>query len=193
MKRWMIFLGRIGTVLVSIGLALLLVSLIPSAQLTTQGVKTAVPPKWVQPSIEQILTPQQGLQIIVTANGILDVYILEVSSQVLYQGVNDDFLNLTDLDKFLDANPGLIGWHNEVNNGTIEHEYVPTKVTNTTLVFSNPSSEYVPVDFEATITSRIAPGTKVLNLAQWVIPIGFVLSLPWFNHILNRRTRRKSP
>jgi len=192
MKRWIIFLGRGGTILFSVGLALLLVSLIPSAQLGTQGGKTAVPPKWVQPSIEQILTPQQGLQIIVTANGTLDVYILEVSSQALYQEVDNDFLNLTDLEKFLEANPSLIGWHNEVNNGTIEHEYVPTKVTNATLVFSNPSSEYVPVDFEASITSRIAPGTKVLNLAQWVIPIGFVLSLPWLNQIWKRRTR-KSP
>ena len=193
MKRSIIFLGRGGTILVSVGVALLLVSLIPSAQLSTQGGKTAVPPKWVQPSIEQILTPQQGLQIIVTTNGTLDVYILEVSSQVLYEEVDDDFLNLTDLEKFLEANSSLIAWHNEVNNGTIEHEYVPTKVTNATLVFSNPSSEYVPVDFVVSVTSRIAPGTKVLNLAQWVIPIGLMISLPWLIQMWKRRTKRKSP
>ena len=46
MKRWIIFLGRGGTILVSVGLALLLVSFIPSAQLGTQGGKTAIPPKW---------------------------------------------------------------------------------------------------------------------------------------------------
>ena len=193
MKRWIIFLGRGGTILVSVGLALLLVSLIPSAQLGTQGGTTAVPPKWVQPLNEQILTPQQGLQITVTANGTLDVYILEVSLQVLYQGMEDDFLNATDLEKLLDANLSLIGWHDEVDNGTIEHEYVPTKVTNATLVFSNPGSEYVPVDFEVAITSRIAPGTKVRNLAFWVIPIGFVLVLPWFTQMWKRRTKRKSP
>ena len=115
---------------------------------------------------------------------------MEVSSQVLYQGLDDDFLNVTDLEKFLEANPSLIGWHNEVNNGTIEHEYVPTKVTNATLVFSNPSSEYVPVNFEASITSRIAPETKVRNLAQWVIPIGFMLSLPWLTQMWKRKTIR---
>ena len=190
MKRWIIFLGRGGTVLLTIGLALLLVSFIPSAQLGSQGGTTAVPPNWVQDFIEQILTPQQGLQITVTANGTLDVYILEVSSQVLYLGVDDNFLNVAGLEKFLEANPSLIGWHNEVNNGTIMHEYVPTKVTNATLVLSNPSSEYVPVDFEVSIISRIAPGTDSRNLAQWAIPIGFVLSLPWLTQMWKRKTIR---
>jgi len=190
-KRWKIFLGRGGSVLLTIGLALLLVSFIPSAQLGSQGVTTAVPPNWVQDFIEHILTPQQGLQVTVTANGTLDVYILEVSSQVLYQGVDDNFLNITGLEKFLDANPRMIGWHNEVNNETIEYEYVPTKVTNATLVVSNPSSQYVPVDFEVSLTSRIAPGTDVRNLSQWTIPIGFVLSLPWIIQMWKRKKRVK--
>lgn len=190
MNRWIIFLGRGGSVLIAIGLALLLVSLIPSAQLTTYSTKTAIPPKWVQLSIEQILTPQQGLRVTITANGSLDVYILEVSSQVLYQRVDDskDLLNVTDLEEFLEANPGSIGWHDEVRNGEIKHEYVPTKVTNATLVFSNPSSVYVPVDYEVSITSLVAPGIKVRNLAQWAIPIGFVLSIPWLTRLWKERT-----
>jgi hypothetical protein len=189
MKRWIIFLGRGGTVLIAVGLALLLVSFIPSTQIATQGGKTAIPPKWVQPSFEQILTPQEGLQITVNTTGIINMYILEVSSQVLYQGVNDDFLNLTSLEKFLEANPNSIGWYTKINNETLKHEYVPTKVTNSTLVFSNPSSEYVPVDFEASITSQIAPGTTVRNLAQWVIPIGFIFSLPWITQILRKKNK----
>ena len=192
MKRWIIFVGRGGTVLLTIGLALLLVSFIPSARLTSEGGTTAVPPNWVQDFIEQILTPQQGLQITVTANGTLDVYILEVSSQVLYQDLEFNFLNVTGLEKFLEVNPSVIGWHNEVNNGTIEFEYVPTKVTNATFVVSNPSSEYVPVDFEVSITSRVAPGTDVRNLSQWAIPIGFVLSLPWLTQMWKRKKMRKS-
>ncbi len=188
MKRYIILLGRGGTVLIAIGLAFLLVSLIPSAELATSAGTTAVPPKWVQSSIETILTPQQELRITITADGTLDVYILEVSSQVLYQWGDNDFLNVTDLEEFLEANPGLIGWHDEVRNGTIKHEYVPTKVTNATLVFSNPSSEYVPVDYEASRTSSLAPGTKVRTLAQWAIPIGFALSLPWFIQTRRKKT-----
>ena len=191
MKRWITFIGRGGTVFVSIGLALLLISLIPSTELGTEGAKTAVPPDWVQPLFERVLTPQQGLQITVTANGTLDVYILEISSEVLYQGLNDflnlTFMNVSDLEKFLEANPSVVGWHNEVNNVTVTHDYVPTKVTNATLVFSNPSSDYVPVDLEIVLSSSLGPGTKVRQLAQYVIPVGLVLLLPWIIYSWKRK------
>ncbi len=192
MKRWITFLGRCGTVLITIGLALILVSLIPSAQLGTSQGSAAVPPKWVESSVEMILTPQQGLRISIAANGTLDVYILEVSSQVLHQWGNNDFLNVTDLEEFLEANSGVIGWYGEVRNGRIGHEYVPTKVTNATLVFSNPSSEYVPVDYEASMMSSLAPGAKVRNLAQWAIPVGFAFSLPWLTQMWRRKARARS-
>ena len=72
MKRWTIFLGRGGTVLIAISLALLLVSLIPPAQLGTSGGGTLIHPKTFWPSyFERLLTPQQGLQVTMTANGTL--------------------------------------------------------------------------------------------------------------------------
>jgi hypothetical protein len=190
MSRWIITLSRGGSVLIAIGFALLLVSFIPSAQLTPSSWKTAIPPTGVQPSIEHILTPQQGLRATILANGSLDVYILEVSSHVLYEWVDDarEFLNVTDLDEFLEANPWSVGWHVEVRNGTIAHEYVPTKVTNATLVLSNPSSVYVPVEVEVTITSLVAPAMKVRTLAQWAIPIGFGLTIPWLARWWRERT-----
>lgn len=121
---------------------------------------------------------------------------MEVNLQVLYQWVGDDFLSVTDLEEFLEANPSVIGWYDEFRNRHnghtehIEHEYVPTKVTNATLVFSNPSSEYVKVNYWGALLSRIAHG-KVRNLGQWAIPIGFVLSLPWFTQKWKRKTIRK--
>ncbi len=194
MSRWIIVLSRGGSVLIAVGLALLLVSFIPSAQLTPSLWKTAIPPQWVQPSIEDTLTPQQGLRVTISANGSLDVYILEVSSHVLYEWVDDarEFLNVTDLDEFLEANPGSVGWHDEVRNGTITHEYIPTKVTNATLVLSNPSSVRVPVEVEFAITSLVAPAMKVRTLAQWTIPIGFGLTIPWFTRWWKER-KRQSP
>jgi hypothetical protein len=144
-----------------------------------------------QPSYEILLTPQQGLRIELWANGILNVYILEVS---FYQWVGDEFLNVTDLEEFLDANPSLIGWSGEVRDGYspnfIEYEYVPTKVTNATLVFSNPSSEYVHVSGDVDLMSHLA-GIQTRNIGQWAILIGFLLSLPWFTQMWKRKTRRK--
>jgi hypothetical protein len=104
--------------------------------------------------------------------------------------VGDEVLNVTDLEAFLEANPSVIGWSSDVHNGLIEHKYVPTKVPNATLVFSNPSSEYVRVHSDVALMSRLTR-IKVRNIAQWAIPIGFVLSLPWLTHMWKRKTRRK--
>ena len=199
MIRWTAFLGRGSTVLIAIGLALLLVSLLPSTGQRIFAPSTDVPPKKVSllsnqrlySSIDQDLqsyeilqTPQEGLQIKLWVNGTLDVYILEVNSEVLYQWVGNEFLNVTDLEEFLEANPNVIGWYDEVRNGydpyvpNIEYEYVPTEVTNATLVFSNPNSEDVHVDVYINLMSHIVHG-NARNLGLWAIPIGFVLFLPW--------------
>lgn len=199
MKRWIIFLGRGGTVLITMSLALLLVSLIPPAHLGTHAGSTFIHPKTFWPSyFERLLTPQQGLQVTVTANGTLDVYLLEVNTQTLYDWINEhhpepaeDFFSVTRLEEFLEANPDSIGWQEEIREGKIE--YIPTKVTNATLTFSNPSSDDITVEYEVSLTSLVAPGTKVRNLAQWTIPIGFVLALPWLTQLWKEKTIRRGP
>ena len=199
MKRWIIFLGRGGTVLIALGLALFLVSLIPAAQLGSfSSGSWPVYPERFETSIEHVLTPQQGLQVAVTANGTLDVYLLEVSEQTIYDWIQEhhpeqemtfDFFNVTRLEEFLEANPDSIAWQEEMHERKIE--YVPTKVTNVTMILSNPTSDYIIVDYEGSITSLVAPGTKVRNLAQWAIPIGLVLALPWLAQLRKEKTAHR--
>ena len=204
MKRWIIFLGRGGTVLITIGLALLLVSLIPSAQLSSFGGTTFVAPNKFRPlsyfEYVPTLTPQQGIQVTITANGTLNVYMLEESTQTVYDWISEhhpeqemtfDFFNLTRLEEFLEANPDSISWQKEMREGKIE--YVPTKVTNVTIILSNPSSDHITVEYEGSKTSLVAPGTKVRNLAQWTIPIGLVLALPWLTQLWKEKTTRRGP
>ena len=197
MKRWIIFLGRGGTVLIAIGLALLLVSLIPSAQVGSFAVSGwVIFPKRFETSFEGVLTPQQGLQVTITANDTLTVYILEVRAYTLYEWINEhhpepyvgSLFNVTNLEEFLEANPNSIGWQKEMREGKIE--YVPTKVTNATLIFSNPSSDDITVEYVGSITSLVAPGTKVRNLAQWTIPIGFILTMPWLANLWKEKKER---
>jgi len=191
MKRWMIFIGRGGTVLVAIGFALLLVSLFPSAQLVSTGGSGSIIPEMFQTPFERVLTPQQGLEITISANGTLTTFILEVSSQTIYTWIGDYNVhawmqNVTNLEEFLEANPDSIGLKKEISEGKID--YIPTKVTNATLILSNPGSERINWEFEASITAIIAPGAKVRNLAQWTIPIGFVLALPWLVQLWREKT-----
>lgn len=199
MKRWTIFLGRGGTVLISIGFALLLVSLIPPAQSGSSSGGGGIGPKMFQTLSEYVLTPQQGLEVTINASDTLTVYILEVSTQTLYDWISEhyseqetpffDYNNITRLEEFLKANPDSIGSQKEMREGKID--YIPTKVTNATLIFSNPSSHYITLEYESSITSVVAPGTKIRNLAQWTIPIGFVLALPWLTQLWKEKTARQ--
>jgi len=198
MKRWIIFLGRGGTVLISIGFALLLLSLIPPAQLGSSSGGGGVGPKMFLTFSEYVLTPQQSLEVTINASGTLTVYILEVSTQTLYDWISElyskqetpffDYNNITRLEEFLKANPNSIGSQKEMCEGKIE--YIPTKVSNATLIFSNPSSDSITVSYEAAMTAIVAPGTKVRTLAQWAIPIGFVLVIPWLARWWKERTRQ---
>jgi len=197
MKRWAILLGRCGTVLLSIGLAMLLVSFIPSAQTsTTERAFFLYPNEW-RGNDEGILTPQQSLRFSVDTNGTLKVYVLEVNFGTVWQWINERhpgmgiYSNVTFFEEFLAANPEPIAWQYEIPNGRIEYEYVPTKITNTTVFFSNPTLNSDWVQYSAFLSAVVAPRGKVRTLAEWAMPFGVVLALPWLISWL--RTRRRSP
>ena len=76
--RWITLLGRIGTVILMIGLALLVFSLIPSG--------AGYEPAWSQPIepeqyiIREVYSPQTGLRISVESTDNVHVYLLGVNS-----------------------------------------------------------------------------------------------------------------
>jgi hypothetical protein len=188
MKRGKIILGRLGTVLIAISLALLLVSVIPQINLVTSTGSMPVNPEQVYTTSYRTLTPQQGLRVNVTVEGTVNVYLLEVGTEEPSLGVSMLFANATELQKFLDTNPNLVVWENKVENGSFNQEFTPTKVMNATLVFYNPTSEKTTVDYNVELTSSVAPGEKVRNIAYWAAPIGIILAIPW---ILDLHKQRK--
>jgi len=190
MKRWTTVLGRVGTVLIAISLALLLVSLIPQINLVTSAGVMPVSPEQVYTTSYRVLTPQQGLGIKVTVEGTINVYFLEVGAEEPYPGVGMLFADATELQEFLDANPDLIIWEYNLEDGYAERYYIPTKVMNITLVFYNPSSADAILDYEVTLTSTVAPGEKVRNIAFWTTPIGIILALPWLVNIWKQRKQK---
>jgi hypothetical protein len=193
-KRQIALIGRAGTVLIAIGLALLLVSLIPPVQTSVLVSSQQVAPETFQPlsynpfggslgnmsiyiTAFSTLTPQQELNVTLTCNGTTNVYLLKMNLQTLYAHLS---INSTaSLDAFLEANPHVIGWQGEIQGeGTVD--YVPTEIINATLIFSNPSSNSILVEYDGGILSLLAPASKAQTVALWTIPIGFVLALPWF-------------
>jgi len=187
MKRWTTILGRGGTVLIAISLALLLVSIIPQINLAASVGVMPVASDQVYTISYRALTPQQGFQVEVTVEGAINVYLLEVGSEEPYPGVSMLFDNATELQEFLDANPDLIIWEYKLENGNFDHYYTPTKVMNATLVFHNPGLDDATVDYAVILTSTVAPGEKVRNIALGTTPIGIVLALPWLVNIWKQR------
>jgi hypothetical protein len=205
MKRQIALIGRVGTVLIAIGLALLLVSLIPPVQTRSFASSQQINPETFKPltytpfgdSVDNAsmyitffsaLSPQQELKVTLTCNDTISVYLLKIDLQTLYAHLSGN--TTASLDDFLKANPDIIGWQGEIREGTVD--YVPTEIINATLIFSNPSSTSIFLEYDGGILSLLAPASKAQTLALGVIPIGFLLALPWLLNLQKSRSTSNS-
>jgi hypothetical protein len=207
MKRLLHILGRLGTVLIAVSLGLLVVSLIPPAQINNFTGSQVVAPRTFQKfgpgpanpftnlignnatfysAFFSTLTPQQELKLPLKCNGTVDVYVLKVSLvDFLATFQSNDVDALT---AFLAEHPEVVGWQGQISEGTVD--YTPTEIINATVIFANPSSDNVFIDYKGSILSLLAPGYKVQALAMYIFPLGVLLSLPFLNKFRNRPTKR---
>jgi hypothetical protein len=188
-KRWPVVLGRVGTVLIAIGLALFLVSLIPPAQSNFSS-NDSILKSWTS-YYYTTLTPQQTLRVNVTANGTLDVYMLEKSTAAINIAEQnpDQVGNVTYFDQFLKTHSSLIAWQGEVHSGTIDHEYSPDTVVDIIFIVSSHGSDYVSFDWSVSVITGKAPAAKVQTLSEFAIPVGIVFTIPRLNELLRARRR----
>ena len=187
MKRWTTILGRSGTTLIAISLALLLVSIIPQIDLITYESSTTVSPEQVYTTGSQGLNPQQGIQLKVTVEGTLKVYFRDVGSEKPNPETGMFFADATELQEFLDSSPDMIIWEDDLDDNYFDRYYIPTRVMNATLVFYNPSSEPALAEYDVALKSSLAPGDKVRTIAFWTTPIGIILAIPWLVNIWKQR------
>jgi hypothetical protein len=82
--RWITLLGRIGTVILAIGLALFVFSLIPSGTRYEPGGSQPIGPEQYMLEELWVYLPQTGLQISVESTDNVRVYLLGVSQVELY-------------------------------------------------------------------------------------------------------------
>ena len=136
------------------------------------------------------LNPQQELEVAVTVEGTLTVYLLELNIEVEFTpdvGFVERF-NVTDLQQILQENRDLIIWEHEVENGDYKRNYTPTRVMNATVIVYNPSdSEAADLEHSVSLQSSLAPRDKVRTIAYFAAPIGVILTIPWFVNIWKER------
>ncbi|MBS7647721.1 MAG: hypothetical protein QXK93_02000 [Candidatus Bathyarchaeia archaeon] len=201
MKRWMILLGRCGTTIIAIGLALFLVSLIPQATVRSFSGSGDLQAKTWRTYYQSVLTPQNSLNIKIKANNTIRAYLLEVSFQTIYDWINKihpqipgtdplQIFNQTLLTEFLEANPQTIAIEKEVvNNRETMLEYMPTKIANVTLILCNPNVVRVQVNYEGSEFLNVAPKAKLQTVSEIITPIGAILTVPWIARSFKERKK----
>jgi hypothetical protein len=189
---------RIGTILISISLALFLVSLIPASQGTQWITTISSPPHSWQSYYSIVLSPQLGLHVSVKGSGAFKVYVLEVAVNEIYDWIFQhypgfDYSNITLLDEFLNARPTMIARQDQNQNLGIEYDFVPASVTNATLVIANPSIESLTLNLEVRTIRPFGPSSITL-LSEVTFVTGMLLILPWLrNRLGSRRHKEATP
>ena len=201
-KRWITLLGRVGTVLMAAGLALVLLSLIPAQKVGRSdftGTSILQPKAFSIESpffLSSIFDPQRGVYVSAQANHSVTAYLLNVGNEYVYEWITNHFseiqtssstFNVSILDEFLTEHPNSVARRENTVGGLVEFQCAPTKLMNVTLIFSNPSTESANVNYSGRLLSFIIPSERALNPARFVIPMGFVLALPWMTSIWKRR------
>jgi hypothetical protein len=179
----------------AIGLGLLIVSLIPPAQINSFTNSQIIAPSTFQQlgagsanpftnmtsgnstfyfEFFSTLTPQEELKLPLKCNGTIDIYVLKVGSAAFF--ANFESNNADAVTAFLSENPEVVGWQGQISEGTVD--YIPTEIINATVIFSNPSSNTVSIEYKGSILSLLAPGDKVRTIAIGIIPVGILLALP---------------
>lgn len=201
-QRWTILLGRIGAVLVAAGLTLVMVSFIPPVK--DQGYSyfergVVVQPQTFSVSNSYFLStpvdPQHGLHIGVYTDRTVSIYLLDVGRDHVEEWVEERLpdsqqlssLNASIMEEFLTSHQSNVAWQGNTTNGNAEFEYVPTKITNTTLVFSNVDLQDASIDYDIQLLRFIVSSERASNPAKFAIPLGITLAVPRLSSMIRRR------
>jgi hypothetical protein len=142
----------------------------------------------------QNLNPQHEMEIKVTVEATVTIYLLELDPEVTFNPdtVFDYNFNSTDLEKLVDEQSDKVIWQHEVENGDYTWSYSPTRVMNATVVaYNQPDAERAHLDADVSLHSSLAPKEKVRTIAYWVAPVGIILAVPWLVNLWKQRKHEK--
>lgn len=201
MSKKATLLLRLGTALITIGLALLLVSAIPSYGSTGSssggwGITLHQHSFFTNQGYLR-LTPQQELNLNYTTNQTLSIYILNVEwYDFLSNKLNVtnfwDSSNLTEsvLQTYLDSHPEVI--LTQTTSGTSIFTYTPDDFVDATVVFLNKADSNATLQYNYQINSVYAPKDRLQQLALVTMPLGAIFIIPGiFNFYRNRKLQKK--
>jgi len=186
-------------VLIGIALALVLVSLFPSLQSSSnpsKGTRVLLPGKL---SLEataspDLLTPQFGFRIVFTSNGTLNMKVFNLNYDYVQAWFTSHGRNASTLEDFAATYSSSLTLERDIPNGNTTFEYVPPKIENATIMVSNPSTSVViQWSFDSQNISVIASPERIFLAYIIAAPLGIALTIPWIVLTLREKTKAKEP
>lgn len=183
------------------GLALLMLSLIPPRTVENTEFRQTLnlEPKTFTYELSFFLSipadPQHGFYLDAEANSSVTAYLLNVGREYVQQWITNHFTDIQPspsfngsiLEEFLSNHQASVIWQENVDDRGVELQYVPTRLMNITVIFSNQNAEPAKLKYSGKLLNFIVPSERALRPAEVVIPVGFILSVPWLNSLRKRR------
>ncbi len=205
--------GRIGTSLLVIGIALYLVYLIPSISFNSTAAESAgaVMPEKYMYSTTSSLSPTRGIHIDATGNLTFRIVLLGVSYPAFFNWTNDwardhggsplgglqgvsvynGFDNYTALQAYIAQFPSRVLLDATGNSSQpVLRDYTPTTESNATFTIANPSSTFMEMNYTITYLGSVAPKGPTLLFAEIFMPVGLILAGPWLYGAITARRNR---
>ncbi len=199
MRRPTYLVGRLGSNLFVIGLALFLVYLIPSANFNgTNSAGGSIAPKTYQTPMFNTLSPTSGIHIQIQGNGSFQFLLLSAGPGEIYNWTNN-WACMNGGQRFGPPGSPCTGSNNftaiqaylaQFPSEAIKNVTVPPKMNlsidltpatdiNATFIVANPTSAFVTFTFSWSFSQSIAPKGSTLFFAELFMPLGLILSAPW--------------
>jgi len=199
-NRLVTLIGRIGTVLMAVGLALVLVSLIPTGQETYGSSYSQVLAASHFSLAEQFisLSSQRGIHVKIQTDNELRIYVYANHSMSIMSWISEHLPDPNNysqqdetfmLDAFLGNHTQLVESERNVV-GIVEFDYIPSRlIDDVTLIFANYGGSSTEYQHWISIIRTVGPGQKLQTIAEVVMPLGLVLAAPW---VISATRRKRS-
>ncbi|MBC7130968.1 hypothetical protein H5T51_07115 [Candidatus Bathyarchaeota archaeon] len=180
-------LGRIGTALIAVCLALTILTLIPRASLglSSTGSRVINPESYAAIGSPINLSPQTMLKIELETNTTVTLYLIEAKPN---RTISFESGNETDFDRFIEENAErtLI---KEETSGNVTLEYTPEGVTSIIPVILNEEPAGASIQYKVELLASIAPSARIITAIEYLAPLGVILVGQWI--ITKRRTGQR--
>ncbi|HDI12357.1 MAG TPA: hypothetical protein ENF63_02050 [Candidatus Bathyarchaeota archaeon] len=188
MKRVSLTLGRIGTVLLAMCLALAILIFIPPASfgITSSGMSILMPETFMFIGGPLSLNPQLFIKAELSTNTTIKFYIINLPREDAIKWVRIG--NLTQFEEFIENNAEKVLLEETISSESATVEFTPGGIVNASFIVLNSDSHAAAINYKIELLASIAPKVRIIPAIAYLGPIGAILTGQWiFIKIKDRR------